>query len=82
MQNTDLSSKKISTGEKAKLAILASRMGIEINDAQDLQNKLTEKLSKTLGIVPEAISTNIEPAGRDLDMLFVINKQNLPRKQL
>ena len=78
----DKKSQPLTPGEKAKIAILADRLGIGTNEAYRIQTDLSEKLAKTLGLMPHTIKTKIEPTGRDLDMVFVINKQNLPKKKI
>lgn len=82
MSTLETKNKNLTPGEKAKIAILADRLNISLSEAYKLQTELTGKLAKTLGIMPYAVNTKIEPAGRDLDMLFVINKQNLPKKKI
>lgn len=72
----------LTPGEKAKIAILADRLGIGVNEAYQIQTELSGKLAKTLGLMPHTVKTKIEPAGRDLDMVFIINKQNLPKKKI
>lgn len=79
--NNIVNSSEIKAIEKTKLEILASRLGISFNEAKKLQAELKGNLAKTLGITTSAVFPDIEPAGRELDLVFVINKQNLPRKK-
>lgn len=79
--NNTVNSSELKAIDKTKLEILASRLGISFNEAKKLQADLRINLAKTLGITTSAVIPDIEPAGRELNLAFVINKQNLPRKK-
>ena len=81
LKNTEPRRKKnLSPGEKARLAILSNRLKVTREEAERLLNGIEAEVASVLGIPVTAVDTETEFAGRDLDLILTINKQNIPRK--
>ncbi|OGK10407.1 MAG: hypothetical protein A2W80_16470 [Candidatus Riflebacteria bacterium GWC2_50_8] len=81
LKNTEPRRKKnLSPGEKARLAILSNRLKVTREEAERLLNGIEAEVASVLGIPVAAVDTGTEFAGRDLDLILTINKQNIPRK--
>jgi len=80
-KNTDPRRRKVlSPGEKARLAILSNRLKVTRDEAERLLNGIEAEVASVLGIPVSAVGLETEFAGRDLDLILTINKQNVPRK--
>jgi len=81
LKNTEIKRKKnLSPGEKIRLAILSNRLKVTRDEADRLINSIESEVASILGIPLTAVTTDTEFAGRDLDLVLTINKQNIPRK--
>jgi len=81
LKNTETRRKKhLSPGEKVRLAILSSRLKVTRDEAERLLNSIESEVASILGIPATAVTSETEFAGRDLDLVLTINKQNTPRK--
>lgn len=73
--------KKLSPVEKVRLAILGNRLNMTRDEAGRLMDDLQEKIAGILGVTQSAVEPETEFAGRDLDLVFTLNKQNLPGRK-
>ena len=64
--------------EKAKISILSDRLKTSEEHAAAIVANMSRDFAKVLGIIESSITTDIEFSGRELDLLFTINKQNIP----
>jgi hypothetical protein len=81
LKNTEPRRKKhLSPGEKTRLAILSNRLKVTREEAERLLAGIEAEVASVLGIPATAVGTETEFAGRDLDLILTINKQNIPRK--
>ncbi len=81
LNNTEPKRKKnLSPGDKVRLAILSNRLKVPRDEAERLLNAIETTAASILGIPATAITSDTEFAGRDLDVILTINKQNTPRK--
>lgn len=80
MQNKEDFTAKLTPMEKAKVGIFANRLGITLNEAVKLYGDLRFNFSKALDIPVASITADLEVDGREIDMVFSISKQSLPRK--
>jgi hypothetical protein len=80
MQNTEDFTSKLTPIEKAKLGIFANRLGISLNEAVKLYGDLRFNFSKALDIPLSSIAADLEVDGREIDVVFSMSKQALPRK--
>lgn len=66
---------------RVQLAILSDRLKTSEDDAELTVEHISRNFAKILGITESSISTDFEFSGRELDMIFTINKQNTPVKK-
>jgi hypothetical protein len=66
---------------KAQMAIFADRLKTSPENASLLLEKLKSDIAEILEVTDSGIKTSTEFYGRELDLLFTINKQNTPRKK-
>jgi hypothetical protein len=66
--------------EKARLLLLGDRLKISCESAKRLVSHMTEDTAEILGIDDSALDLDFEFSGRELDLIFTINKQNKPSK--
>ncbi len=81
LKNPSQDNKKLSPVEKVRLAILGNRLNMTRDEAGRLLDDLQGKIAGILGVTPVAVEPETEFAGRDLDLVFTINKQNLPGRK-
>jgi len=79
LRNPEPPRKKLSAGEKVRLAILGNRLNMTSDEAGRLLDDLQNEIASILGVTPAAVSPDTEFAGRDLDLVFTLNKQNTPK---
>lgn len=72
--------KALSPEEKVKLAILGNRLNVTVEEADRLLTDIQTDVAGILGLTEPAIATDVEFAGRDLDLIFTVNKQNTPKR--
>jgi hypothetical protein len=63
------------------MAIFADRLKTSPENASLLLEKLKSDIAEILEVTDSGIKTSTEFYGRELDLLFTINKQNTPRKK-
>ncbi|MGM0598401.1 MAG: hypothetical protein ACQETH_01170 [Candidatus Rifleibacteriota bacterium] len=66
---------------KAQMAIFADRLKTSPENASLLLENLKSDIADILEVTNTGIKTSTEFYGRELDLLFTINKQNTPRKK-
>ncbi|MDD2998959.1 MAG: hypothetical protein EOM80_15920 [Erysipelotrichia bacterium] len=81
LKSSDNTVKKLTPLENARLAVLSNRLGITHDEAGRLLNGIQSEISQTLGVPGVTVASDCEFAGRDLDLVFTINKQNTPNKR-
>jgi len=64
--------------EKVQLAILSDRLKSSDEEAEIILEKISGKFACILGITETSIESDVEFSGRELDLIFTINKQNTP----
>ena len=79
LRNPESPRKKLPAGEKVRLAILGNRLNMTSDEAGRLLDDLQNEIASILGITPAAVLPDTEFAGRDLDLVFTLNKQNTPK---
>ena len=72
--------KRLSPFEKVRNALIANRLNIEEKEAEVICSALPKELADLLSLNENAVTMTSEISGRNLDLLFTINKQNKPRK--
>lgn len=72
--------KNFSPEERVKLAILSGRLNVTSDEAARLLQEIQDQVTEILGIPETATDTDIDFSGRDLDLVFTVNKQNTPKK--
>ena len=70
---------KLSAYENIRNAIIGKRLGMHEIEAGRVFNTLPKDLAKLLSIQEVTIKVDTEIAGRNMDILFTINKQNKPK---
>lgn len=63
-----------------KLAILGGRMNVTSDEAARILQEIQNQVAVILEIPETATDTDIDFSGRDLDLVFTVNKQNTPKK--
>jgi hypothetical protein len=66
---------------RVQLAILSDRLKFSEEEAEQTVARIGENFAKILGITETSIETDFEFSGRELDLIFTINKQNTPTKK-
>ncbi len=66
--------------EKVRRSLLADRLKTSAQEAELLLDQITADTAKILGITETSLTTDIEFSGREMDLIFTINKQNTPKK--
>jgi hypothetical protein len=79
LRNHEPPRKKLTAGEKVRLAILGNRLNMSSDEAGRLLDDLQNEIASILGVTPAAVAPDTEFAGRDLDLVFTLNKQNTPK---
>ncbi|MBU1106308.1 MAG: hypothetical protein KKB51_06545 [Candidatus Riflebacteria bacterium] len=59
---------------------MSSRLKVTKDEVERLLNNIESDVAGILGVPATAVESDTEFAGRDLDLVFTINKQNIPRK--
>lgn len=72
--------KSFSPEERVKLAILGGRLNVTSDEAARILQEIQNQVSGILEIPDTATDTDIDFSGRDLDLVFTVNKQNTPKK--
>ncbi|GAB4276025.1 MAG: hypothetical protein Kow0029_17630 [Candidatus Rifleibacteriota bacterium] len=67
--------------EKARMSLLADRLKTSEKDAGLRLRSLEQDIANILGITDTGIYTELEFSGRELDLVFTINKQNTPKNK-
>lgn len=62
------------------MAILSNRLKVTRDEAERLLHDIESEVAVILGVPVSAVESDTEFAGRDLDLVLTINKQNIPRK--
>lgn len=73
--------KKLTTSEKVGLAILGNRLNMTRDEAGRLCDDIQSEIANILGVPITAVIPDTEFAGRDLDLVFTLNKQNTPNRK-
>lgn len=81
LRNVAPSRKKMSPGEKVRLAVLGNRLNMTRDEADRLLSDLQKEIATILAVPESAVSPDTEFAGRDLDLVFTLNKQNTPNRK-
>ena len=81
LRNVALSRKKMSPGEKVRLAVLGNRLNMTRDEADRLLGDLQKEIAAILAVPESAVLPDTEFAGRDLDLVFTLNKQNTPNRK-
>ncbi|HNX76055.1 MAG TPA: hypothetical protein PLM07_06575 [Candidatus Rifleibacterium sp.] len=71
----------MSPGEKVRLAVLGNRLNMTRDEADRLLSDLQKEIATILAVPESAVSPDTEFAGRDLDLVFTLNKQNTPNRK-
>jgi glutamate dehydrogenase/leucine dehydrogenase len=66
--------------EKIRRSLLADRIKTSSQEAELLLEQITADTAKILGITETSLTPDIEFSGREMDLIFTINKQNTPKK--
>jgi len=77
---TSRSRKSFSPEERVKLAMLGGRLNVTSDEAARLLQEIQNQITSILEIPDTATDTDIDFSGRDLDLIFTVNKQNTPKK--
>ena len=64
--------------ERVQIAILSDRLKTSEEHAEAIVADMSRNFAKVLGIIDSSITTDVEFSGRELDLIFTINKQNTP----
>lgn len=71
--------KSLSPDQKVRRAILANRLKVAPLEADRIVKKIVSEVADILGIPEFTIEAGAEFAGRSLDLIFTINRQNTPK---
>lgn len=63
-----------------QLSILSDRLKLSKEEAEKTVTRITKNFAKILGITETSIEIDFEFSGREVDLIFTINKQNTPTK--
>lgn len=77
---TSRNKKSFSPEERVKLAILGGRLNVTSDEAARILQEIQNQVAGILEIPETATDTDIDFSGRDLDLVFTVNKQNTPKK--
>lgn len=67
--------------DKVRLALLSDRLKTTEKNSEAIVENLSKDIAKILGITESSVSTEMEFSGRELDLVFTINKQNTPKNK-
>lgn len=71
----------MSPGERVRMAILGNRLNMTRDEADRLLHDLQKEIAGILEVPSNAVLPDTEFAGRDLDLVFTLNKQNTPNRK-
>ncbi|MDD3146886.1 MAG: hypothetical protein PHD82_06250 [Candidatus Riflebacteria bacterium] len=81
LRNAVPSRKKLSPLEKVRMAVLGNRLNMTRDEAGRLLDDLQKEIATILEVPEVAVLPDTEFAGRDLDLVFTLNKQNTPNRK-
>lgn len=70
--------KKLSPKERVQFSILGNRLGLTGENARLLLESLHKDTAQVFSIPETEVAYDIDFSGRDFDLIFTINKQNIP----